>query len=257
MDEAGVVLAAVDGQAATEPCLRWAELLAERLGSRVRVVHVGSARPELTQQVRGRALHLEQLDGPVAGTLLDALADPAVRLAVLGTRGDNAGPRPGGSTALAVLRGAAKPVLLVPPDGGRARQARLERVVVALDGSQEVSRALRSVVEEVLPVGTDVLVVHVLDDARMPAFWDRPGRDARLWAGEFLARHCDQPGAHAILVAGEPGPAALDVCRAERGDAVLLAWRRDDATGHALTFKKVLSLADVPVLVVPVQDPPR
>jgi hypothetical protein len=103
-----------------------------------------------------------------------------------------------------LLREASKPVLLVPPDAAGTPDTGLERVVVALDGSDEVSSALRSVVEEVLPRGTDVLAVHVFEGSATPSFWDRPGRDARLWEGEFLARHYDQPGAQAVLQTASP-----------------------------------------------------
>lgn len=251
-----LVLAAINGSDVSPEVVRWAGALAERVAADVRVLHVGVPRAEVADLVDAEGERLEQREGEVVGTLLAELEQADVLMGVMGTRDATTGPVPAGSTSLAVLRQVRKPVLLVPPvRAGTRGVVRLERVSVPLDGTEEVATALREVLRTLVHGGTDVVVVHAFDRPGTPAFWDRPGRDSRLWASEFLARYCDETGARAVLVAGEPGASVLTTGEAEHADAVLLAWRQDDSPGRARTLKGILSEATVPVLVVPVPSP--
>lgn len=256
MTRAGRVVAAVDGSEVSRAVLRSAAVLAARVGCGVTVVHVGVPDEALQGLVQQQDLTLDVREGPVVAALLHELDRDDVVMGVLGTRALTPGPLPAGSTALAVLRKATTPVLLVPPAEPTQGLARLARVAMPLDGTEEVSAALEGVLAQLRRGSTDVLVVHVFERSSAPAFWDRPAHDARLWASEFLARHCGEPTARAVLRTGDPGALALDECRAGRADMVLMAWRQDDAAGRALTLKHVLSGATMPVLVVPLRGRP-
>ena len=54
---------------------------------------------------------------------------------VMGLRAFISGPRPAGSTALGVLRGAAKPILFVPPEAYFPSAFEPRRLLVPLDGT--------------------------------------------------------------------------------------------------------------------------
>ena len=108
------VLAALDASPAARPVLETALGIGQLTSADVEAVHVGDGSVETPATLAARCdVPYRLFDGAVEASLLGAVDDPAVIVAVLGARGTPAGRRPAGRTALHVME--------------RARQARCGR----------------------------------------------------------------------------------------------------------------------------------
>lgn len=168
-----------------------------------------------------------------------------------------AGPAPPGDPELVerVLERAAAapgPVLVLPPARpaeGEPRTARtLERVLAPFD-SEEVSEALRPVLDRLQEAGVQVAQLLVMTADTLPPMWDGVGHHARAWHAELRRRH--QVGEASVEVTAGV-PATTVVARAEDADLVVLCWGRPARAGGARTLRGVLAAIDVPLLLVPV-----
>lgn len=165
-------------------------------------------------------------------------------------------PAAGAGWAAAVVRAAAVspgPVLVLPRHAGPEAEvpsgpSRLERAVIASDGSWDVTGAARLCALHLLrsAVRTTVLVVLTGDTA--PPMWEGTGHHAAAWRGELDRRHGGPD--RLDVVAGSPGPTVRD--RAARSDLVVLLWRRHVAEGRAAVLREVLDDGVVtPTLLLP------
>lgn len=152
----------------------------------------------------------------------------------------------------ALLRRARKPVVVVP-DLEAHGPASIARALVPLDATTESASAVAATMDILARAGVDIVVLHVLDPRRAPAFWDHPGHADAAWKDEFLARYCHhRPDVRMTLRSGVAEESIADVARDERVDLVALAWSQRLDPGRARIVRSTLRTAAVPVLLVPV-----
>lgn len=249
----GIVIAAVDSSAAAGSVLSVARAVAPLFHADVEAVHVledGGAAARAAGQAAG--VKLSEISGPTVPALVTAARTDEVVAMVVGARGTPAGRRPAGHVALEVITTLRKPLVVVPPHA--AGPSRLARVLVPLDGSAATAAALRSTIDLVCGSEAEVVVLHVYEEASLPAFSDQPQHETESWAKEFLARYCPA-SAHGVrleLRVGAPGEHVLAVAVEENADLIALGWAQDLSTGRAAVVREVLERSSVPVLLVPV-----
>lgn len=251
-----VILAAIDGSDAAGPVLATARVVADQTGSSLRVVHVGEGDPDLDAAAAAAAgaagVSLDQLAGAPDEAIVQAVADPNVVLVVLGARGTPQGPRPCGHIALAVAEQVDKPVLVVPPDGGRDPSAPIRRALVPLEGTLESTAAVTEHLRGLAAAGVELTALHVFDADTVPRFWDQTGYAEESFAAEFASRWCTEPDVDIRLRRGAPGTAVVEVADAEEIDVIALGWSQNLTPGRAGVVRAVLEHACIPVLLVPV-----
>ena len=148
----------------------------------------------------------------------------------------NAGERGRSGTAFELIESIDKPVVVVPPDVARA--GALSRVIVPLEGTLSSSLAPRHLIEIACDANLDVVVLHVHDEASLPAFTDQPQHETDAWAEEFLARY----------VPSRFGDVRLEVRVGRRNEEVLRAAEELDADLIALGWSQDLAPGRAPVV---------
>jgi nucleotide-binding universal stress UspA family protein len=248
------VLAALDASAAARPVLESALGIADLAGAKVEAVHVPEGSGEAVEWLADRAgVPLRILEGPVVGSLLETLADPAVIMAVFGARSTPSGRRPVGRTALHVLERSNKPVVVVPPEAFGVSPRLFRRLLVPLEGDETSAKHVAASLCALFVGDVDLVVLHVFTNATMPRVLDRPSRDLALWGDEFLARFC--PQATSIeLRAGSVGSRVAEICAEQEMDLIVLSWSQNSTAGHAAVIRDVLGHALIPVLLLPVES---
>ena len=248
-----IVLAGLDASPAARRVLDTAVRLGRLMGVDVEAVHVGAAPDDIAAWLPERHdVPLRFVSGEANAALVAAVEDPSVVAAVFGARGDGAARGPVGRTGLHVLERATKPIAVVPPDV-ELGEARLERLLVPLEGDPTSSSPVLEHLCPLLADEVELVALHVFTEATMPRALDRPWRDLSLWGDEFVARHSP----YAARIELRTGPVAqrvVEVSKEESADMVVLSWSRNAAPGHAAVVRDVLGTARVPVLLLPVDE---
>ncbi len=248
------VIVALDNSPAAQPVLATALALGQLFEAEVEPLHVREDGATIARGVAESAgLELIEEAGPVPDRLSKACSAGDVALVVLGARATPGGARPAGRIALAVASLLAEPVVLVPPD--TRHPGRLRKVLVPLEGTISTSLAPRRLIELASRADIEVVVLHVLDEASLPAFTDQPQHEADTWAREFLARYCPA-GFEKVRLETHVGRREEIIPRvAEEADVdlVALGWAQELAPGRGQVVKAVLERARVPVMLVPVE----
>ena len=249
-----VVLAAIDNSAAARPVLSTAQAVARLTDADALAIHVredGMA----TARAAAEAARIELgvAEPPVGEALAAAAARPEVIAMVVGARATPGGRTPAGHTAVEIITAAEKPLVVVPPVP-RAPEL-IQRILVALDGTSASATALRRTMELAHRGELDVVVLHVHEEATLPAFEEQGHHEHEAWTHEFIERWC--PGAAELtrldVRVGPPGPRLLQAIRDVRADLVALAWSQSLAPGRAAVVREALSSSPVPVLLIPVR----
>lgn len=222
------VLAVTGGADFDDQVIRTAAAVGEVVGGQVRPVSIAGGLA--AERAAARALR--------------ALDAPAAVLAVLPS-GEPASP-----VWRRVIQASAKPVILVPA-GVRARQPRLRRVLLPLDGTPQAAAAVADSIEQFARAGVDLVALHVFDADTVPRFWDHPAHGQHAWAQEFLARNCARPGVRLELRSGTAADHVLDVAAQEGADLIALGWAQRLDKGRAHTVRQAIAAALVPVMLVP------
>ena len=253
------ILAAIEPSAAAGPVLDVATALAARLGLTPVALHVLEGDPEPVRMLAERwGVRLLLVEGGTpADAILAALDAEDAELAVVGARRLRAGPRPAGTTALAVASGAARPVVVVPPGTDQPPAVDPKLLVLPLEDAEELSAAAGEALLRLGGAGIRLLVVHVFDEANAPRFWDRPEHDAQAWAHEFLARWDPAPEVELELRAGPPVEGILEVATEHGADLIALSWSQELAEHRDLVAREILARAPVPVVLLPCASPQR
>jgi nucleotide-binding universal stress UspA family protein len=247
------VLAALDNSVTAAPVISTALTVAGLLGAELEAMHVRTDGDRFASSVAANAgVELVELVGPVVETLVNAVSEEDVALAVLGMRATPGGARPAGSTALGVVTSVARPVLLVPPE--TPHPGRIRRILVPLEGTMSPSLVPRRIIELASEGSLDVVVLHVLDEASLPAFTDQPQHETEAWAREFLERYCPFGIDDVTLEMriGQTDELVPQVGRDVDADLIALGWSQALAPHRAPVVQAALERGHLPVLLVPV-----
>jgi nucleotide-binding universal stress UspA family protein len=268
-----MILVPLDGFAAALPALSVARVFSELEGAPMRILHVAEQAipaPELARRLgletgAFRGASLDSRTGEPAAAILAVARDLHARLIVLSTHTSPASPADAvGATALAVLREASYPLVLVNParplDGWRLR-----KVLLPHEGTPATSDAVRHCVELTRRAGAELLVLLVAapgaavpqerGSLTSPFYLDQPQHEWPAWVGEFIERLaciCPLAGLRARLLLGRGSPSSeiLRVACEESVDLIVLAWKGNWAPEHAETLKAILRGAACPTMVV-------
>lgn len=248
-------LAAVDGSTMSVEVLRGAVVLADLLAAEAEGMYVGGTPShDLRRLAASTGVRLTSREGPVEQVLSRALREPDVALGVLGTRGSGETTATLGRTAAALMSGADKPLLVVPPGSFPPERRHLHRALVPLDGRLESADSVEPMLRLLGSAGVDLVVVHVVDQLPVPCTRNERGRAASEWERDFLDRNL--PFLHPRLrrCQGPPSGQVVQTAIDEQADIVVVGWSQDLAPGHARTLKGLLTGAARPVLLLPVTD---
>ncbi len=230
--------------------------LAQMLEADIEALHVseGSGSDRVARgAMKAVGVHLTRKAGPVAETILDALGDPEVVAAVMGTRAWKDGPRPTGGIAAQVIAGMSKPVAFVPPEAYRLTPDAPTRLLVPLDGGVSASAAFLNLERRLLsdPEREITVLLSFESNGKMPPMLDRPTRGLAEWGQAFLHRHC--PGENRSFEArtGDPGSAVIEVAEKTNSDLIVLSFKGNFGWGHGWIVREVLARSVVPVLLLP------
>jgi len=268
-----VILVPLDGRAAALPALSVAKVFAELEGAPVRILHVTEQALPAAELARRlglgamspRGAGVESRTGEPAAAILAAARDLRARLIVLCLHTAPGSPADAvGATALAVLRGASCPVILVNPTRALG-DWRLRKVLLPHEGTPATSDAVKPGAELARRAGAELLVLVVaatggpVPQARgsiaSPFYLDQPQHEWPAWAGEFIERLAcvcplDDLRVRLLLGRGTPSSEILRVAREEAADLIILAWKGEWAPEHAETLKAVVREATCPTMVV-------
>jgi nucleotide-binding universal stress UspA family protein len=236
-------------------------------------MHVADTPPPLPQLaaqlgLEPGALHGASVDGrsgEPAALILRAAHETQARLIVLCTHTAEAAPADVlGGTALAVLREAPCPVVLVNPKLAVDRWL-LRRVLLPHEGDPATSEAVRPGAELARRAGAELIVLQVVsadapirygrDSLAPPVYVDQPQHEWSAWAAEFIERlgcACPLAGLRVRLLLGRGMPAAeiLRVAREYAADLIVLAWKGRWGPERAATLRAVVGEAPCPAMVV-------
>jgi nucleotide-binding universal stress UspA family protein len=249
------VIAALDNSLAAQPVLAIACALGELFPAEVEPVHVAADGDRIARSTADAAgLPLRTLDGSTGDALLEAAGADDVEAIAIGARNTPGGRRPLGGTALAVATSLAKPVVIVPPDA--SPPAALRRVLVPVEGISP-SLTPRRIVALGHGADVEVVVLHVHEEASLPAFTDQPHYELDAWEREFLSRYCPW-GIGSIRIetrVGRSDELVPLVAEQAEVDLIALGWGQALAEGRAPVVRSVLATGRTPVMLVPVDSP--
>lgn len=245
-----VVVAAIDNSAAAAPVLSMALAVAPVLGARVEAVHIIDEQGTTAEaSAEARGVPYVAIPGDPLERLVEVAGAADVAALTLGIRSRPRAGRPPGHLAPALASRIDKPVIAVPPEAEPPE--RLQRVLIATEGTPAKARTLKRTVELAAAVGLDFVVVHVEDEASIPMFSDQVHHEAEAYTREFLARFV--PGAPEATLQLRTGvPADEILAAAEEIDAHLLAvgWPHTTDPERGLVARAVLDRSHRPVLLV-------
>jgi len=246
------VLAAIDASAVAGPVLDETQLLADALGATPDAIHVGRGDP--AECIGARAgVPVRTLHGDVVSTIVREASADDVEAVVVGARGLPGARHSVGHVTGRLLRRLPKLVAVVPPDH---RPAKLQHVLVPLDGSIATGSAVTGLVDTFTRHGAELVVVHVFTPETIPSTLDHTGA-LELWEEEFVRRTCPRlADARVAVCIGPPGTKIAEAARAEATDLVVLAWRRRFTGRHGQVVLDALAHAGAPVLLVPIDTCP-
>ena len=250
------IIAALDDSLAATPVLTTASMLGELLGAEVEAVHVAIDGGRIVRAAAdSAAVPLRLLSGDVVEALVTAARDPDVVVTVVGARATPGSARLG-KTALAVACAITSPLVAVPPNA--VGPGRLRRILVPVEGDVRTAPVPGAIVEIARSAGAraiDVVVLHVLEERRLPAFTDQPQHEQRAWAGEFVRRFCPWGIGTVSLVTrvGRTDEVVPEAAKDSKVDLIALGWAQELAAGRASVVRATLERGGVPVMLVPVR----
>jgi nucleotide-binding universal stress UspA family protein len=229
-----------------------AAAVAQLFDATLEAVHVRSDGCETAAgHARMARVPLEIVHGGVVESLVAMGREHDVAALVLGTREEHTADKPLGSTALAVIGGVEKPIVLIPPRA--APLERIRRVLLPLEGTRTTSLAPTDVLAVAANAAVDVIVLHVLDEASLPPFTDQPQHETEAWANEFLARYCPV-GLRSVsltLRIGRPEETVIQVAEETEVDLIALGWNQQLVPGRAEIVRAVLERGGLPLMLIP------
>jgi Universal stress protein family len=251
------IIAALDNSLAAMPVLRTARTLGTLLGADVDAIHVGTNGNRVVRAATDSAgVPLRFLEGDVVEAVISAAEAEDVVVIVVGARATPGSGRPLGTTALAVAERVRSPLVVVPPVGRTVGE--LHRILVPVEADVTTAPTQGAIVEIARSAGgraVDVVVVHVLEESRLPAFTDQPQHEHPAWAREFVRRFCPWGVGTVSLEmrVGRSEELVPQVAREAEVDLVALGWAQELSEGRASVVRATLERSRVPVMLVPVR----
>jgi hypothetical protein len=101
----------------------------------------------------------------------------------------------------------------------------------------------------------EVVVLHVLEEARLPSFTEQPQHESNEWAREFLHRYCPTGVGKVQLEfrVGETAHLVAVVAEEFDVDVIALGWAQELAADRAPVVRATLARSTRPVALVPVR----
>lgn len=245
------VIAAVDNSAASRPVVATALAIAPVLGATVEAVHVVEDGDATARAVaEGAGVPLTLVKGEPVEELVALSREPEVAAVVVGARGRPGGRRPAGHLALELATHADAPVVIVPPEASPPE--RLQRVLVAMEGTPAKARSLKRALELAVGAGLEMVVVHVDDESTIPSFSDQIQYEAEIYAKEFLTRFVpNAPDARLELRIGAPADEILSTMDEVEPEILAVGWPQSDDPDRGVVVRQLLEHSRIPVLLVP------
>jgi nucleotide-binding universal stress UspA family protein len=246
------ILAALDASETLEPTVRAARSLAVLFGAEVVGLHVleeDSPDPDTLARRAGIAVHTLP-DDDVVASLVAAMEDPGVVLAVVGSRDLPGRAAPVGHVARLLATRLSTPLLVVPPGSALGARGELARALVPLNGDPPATAELDDLIARLADNGVEVVVTHVFDPKHPPRFVDEPQHGYEAWRDEFWARH--EPRADRVeLRRGAAWDKVLTCAHDVAAELIVLCWAQRLAPGRAEVVREVLANPTIPTLLVP------
>lgn len=204
------VLVPLDGSGFAERAIGPAKVLAERLDVGVGVVQVVDDEKDaddeyLTKVARehGLAWHHTAVDDDVAGGIL-AVAEARDAAVCIATHGHGRAAAVIGSTLEALLARSEEPVVAVGRGVDTRRIRRIDRIVVALDGSDEAEALCRPAIEWARRLGLVVNLITVVGEPMTSLRDEKPRRAFGLDEPEpYIASVVERHRTEGVEVVGE------------------------------------------------------
>ncbi len=277
----GPIVCGIDFSDDSRRALRWADLMARRLGQPLLIVHAveellaSAARMQYGEDAVEATLtpELKQFVAQTVGDRPDArlhfgVGEPAgiirgtamssnASMIVLGTQGlGQAGRLWFGSTTTRVLRETTRPVLAVPPGAAARSDAdpRVDEIIVGTDFGVAANAAIATADELGKVLGVPITALHAVPEVAAPERWghivaktvENGLRDARAQMGVTVPGHWTSDV--------RTGSAAQVLVEAATGRHALIVVGLSGSTSNhkpGTTAYRVLWDADAPVLAVP------
>jgi nucleotide-binding universal stress UspA family protein len=263
----------LDGSAHALVALPIAKRLAELDGALIHLLHVSQELAPPADvlasiglsgiELRGSVLDTRAGD-PASGIIQQAIELGSELIVMCTHTAVAAGDTPLGRTALAVVKGAPCPLVLVRPERGVVPWT-LHRILLPHDGTPTTSAAIGLAAELARHADAELAVLHVAGPARgapsergslaVPRYLDQPQHEWPAWIGEFVERlgsvvPLESLKVRMCLAHGEPGSEVLRSATEQVSDLIVLAWHSVWEGAHAATVKTVLHDAPCPVMII-------
>lgn len=274
------ILVAIDGSQRSIDALRWGKELADRMGVGTTAMTIWGPGTHLAfdvpkhlpggeaPAVYGEALEksiaeaglvgvdLVAMEGRASGVLHEAANDPEVLGVVMGTRG--LGTIPGlllGSLSRRMLFDCTTPLFLMPDQPGD-QYPRLDRVLVAVDGSAVSGSTAEWGARLCQRLGTDAMVLRCVDPgAELPAgHVDSYLESVRSQVDERWCRHfaANEVPHQVVAVCGDARQQIIETARSSGVGLIVVAGRgAGQFQGLGGTTSYLVRHSPIPVAVVP------
>lgn len=266
------VLVALHERAAPGESIAMGRLVSRTLQHPLHGVFVAPSPPSATDlprmlQIPNHALEgfvLDVEEGEPAGRLLEISDLHPTAFLIVGadpSAGDKLGV---GSVAMRAIEESNTPVLVVRPGA----TAKLQRILVPLDGTPSTASALEPAIELARAAGAslDIVLVGEAQHAASPVehgtmaapqYIDQPHHEWQAFSEEFVERfvhtlgHCpsDVPSRF-FLGAGDPDEEILRYASLLGSDLAVLVWHGLASARHGAVFQSVVRRAMCPLLIL-------
>jgi len=266
------VLVALGGPRAPVDAIAFGRLIASAMHQPLHGIYTSEA----PTSVSALQKTLRLPEGALEGVVLDvAVGDPVARIVqfteehptafvILGAEpATPVHPRRLDDFVMRVIEGSQAPLVVVRP-GARAR---LERILVPLDGTPSTASSLGPAGELARVLGASLDIVLVGEAQHVPCrehgsmsppqYVDQPHHEWAAFSDEFLHRflltlgHCPEDvRTRFFLGAGDPSTEILRYESALGSDLIVLVWHGLKSEEHGAVFQTVLEGASCPVLVL-------
>lgn len=276
-----VVLLPIDGSSTSFRALSFAKKIAEKLGLKIKVIHVSENEAESSETARKFMMHKYELAGYVITSRCGIPSEVIIeesrqsRYIIMSSHGATCDmSKLIGNTTLKVLENADIPVLIIRPNIEQfwlEEDWKLNKVLIPLNGTPGAAKALVPVIEMIAKTHAEIDLLHIATQGKAhpaeagtltsPYYVDYPQHEWPQWTQEFLKRFStileanhNNLNFNLSLSMGDPAQEILTVAKQNKYDLIAMAWHGKLGSLRAETLKTVVFNADCPVLLVRVPE---